>query len=129
MVEVAALLLLSRSLLACALSVILWAALVCLAFSGFFEMVYLTTNQTLLQLSIPDDLRGRVTGVVSLNSGLMPVGALAAGVGADVFGPQAVTLLLSAVAALIAVGVFLFSPIVREHRLSAAMNGAEEAAV
>ena len=37
-----------------------YEALPFLAASGFFEMLYLTTNQTLLQLSIPDALRGRV---------------------------------------------------------------------
>ena len=45
----------------------LWVAMVCFAVAGFFEMIYLTTNQTLLQLSIPDALRGPVTGIVSLN--------------------------------------------------------------
>lgn len=121
-IQLVALLLLSFSLIGFALSSQLWVALLCLAASGFFEMIYLTTNQTLLQLSIPDELRGRVTGVVSLNMGLMPIGALVAGFGADAFGPQVVTLILSGSAALIAVAVYLFSPIIREYRLSAAMG-------
>lgn len=125
LIQLAALLLLSFSLIGFALSSQLWAALLYLAAAGFFEMIYLTTNQTLLQLSIPDELRGRVTGVVSLNMGLMPIGALVAGVGADFFGPQIMTMLLSGIAGVIAVAVFLFSPIVREYRLSAAMSGIE----
>ncbi len=122
LIQLGALLLLSFALIGFALTAHLWLALLCLAASGFFEMIYLTTNQTLLQLSIPDALRGRVTGIVSLNMGLMPIGALFAGVGADLFGPQLVTLLLSGGAALIAVAVYLFSPVVREYRLSAAMG-------
>lgn len=121
LVQLVALLLLSLSLISFALSSELWLALVFLALSGFFEMVYLATNQTLLQLSIPDALRGRVTGIVSLNSGLMPIGALVAGVGADLVGPRLITILLSGSAAAIAVIVYFASPTIRDYRLSQAM--------
>lgn len=121
LLQLMALLLLSLSLIGFALSSDLWLALVFLMLAGFFEMVYLATNQTLLQLSIPDALRGRVTGIVSLNSGLMPIGALVAGIGADLVGPRLITLLLSGSAAVIAVIVFLASPTVRDYRLSRAM--------
>ena len=110
------------SLIGFALSQDLWMALIGLALAGFFEMIFLTTNQTLLQLSIPDALRGRVTGIVSLNMGLMPIGALVAGFGADIFGPRLITLILSGIAGVIAVGVYFFSPIIREYRLSSAME-------
>ena len=125
LVQIAALLMLSLSLIGFAYSAKLELALVCLAVAGFFEMIYLTTNQTLLQLSIPDALRGRVTGIVSLNSGLMPVGALIAGIGADLVGPRLVTILLSGGAAAIAVIVFFASPTIRDYRLSRAMAAAE----
>ena len=92
-----------------------------LALAGFFEMIYLTTNQTLLQLSIPDALRGRVTSIVTLSAGLMPVGALVAGVGADLVGPRVMTILLSGAAGVIAVVVFFGSPTIREYRLSRAL--------
>jgi predicted MFS family arabinose efflux permease len=121
LVQLAALLLLSLSLIGFALTANLALALILLAVAGFFEMIYLATNQTLLQLSIPDALRGRVTGIVSLSAGLHPVGALVAGVGADLVGPQLVTLVLSGLAGLIALIVFWTSPTVREYRLSRAM--------
>lgn len=121
-IQMLALLLLSFSLIGFGLSISLWTALVCLALAGFFEMIFLTTNQTLLQLSIPDELRGRVTGIITLNAGLMPVGALVAGFGADLFGPRLITLILSSIAGVIAVGVYFFSPIIREYRLSAAIG-------
>jgi MFS transporter, DHA1 family, staphyloferrin A biosynthesis exporter len=121
-IQLGALLLLSFSLIGFALSQDLWMALIGLALAGFFEMIFLTTNQTLLQLSIPDALRGRVTGIVSLNMGLMPIGALVAGFGADIFGPRLITLILSGIAGVIAVGVYFFSPIIREYRLSSAME-------
>jgi len=121
-IQLGGLLLLSLSLIGFGLSPVLWMALVWLGLAGFFEMIFLTTNQTLLQLSIPDALRGRVTGIVSLNMGLMPVGALIAGVGADVFGPRPITLILSGIAGVIAVSVYIFSPIVREYTLSSALD-------
>lgn len=121
-IQLDALLLLSFSLIGFGLSIALWVALLCLGLAGFFEMIFLTTNQTLLQLSIPDELRGRVTGIITLNAGLMPVGALVAGFGADIFGPRLITLILSGIAGTIAVGVYVLSPIIREYRLSAAMG-------
>jgi MFS family permease len=122
LIQLGSLLLLSLSLIGVGLTSVFWISLVCLAVSGFFEMIYLTSNQTLLQLSIPDALRGRVTGIVTLNAGLMPIGALIAGVGADFFGPQVMTLILSSIAGLIAIAVYFFSPIIRDYRLSAAMG-------
>jgi len=118
LLQLGALLLLSLSLIGFALSTALWAALLFMALAGFFEMIYLTTNQTLLQLSIPDELRGRVTSIVSLSAGLMPVGAFVAGVGADLVGPRAMTVILAGIAGLIAVIVFFASATIREYRLS-----------
>jgi MFS family permease len=127
LVQLASLLLLSLSFVAFAFATELWAGLVWMALAGFFEMIYLTTNNTLLQLSIPDELRGRVTSVMSLRSGLMPVGAFIAGIGADLVGPRPMTLVFSGIIAAIAVIVYLFVPIVREYRLSQAMESADKA--
>jgi predicted MFS family arabinose efflux permease len=125
LVQLAALFVMGLSLIAFALSATLWVALFCLALSGFFEMIYLTTNQTLLQLSIPDELRGRVSGIVSLNAGLFPIGALIAGIGADLVGPQLVTILLSGSATALAVIVYFASPTIRDYRLSQALSEAD----
>ncbi len=84
-------------------------------------MIFLTTNMTLLQLSIPAALRGRVTGIVSLRSGLMPVGAFIAGIGADLVGPQIMTIIFGGIIAAIAILVYFFSPTIREYRLSEAI--------
>jgi predicted MFS family arabinose efflux permease len=121
LLQLAALLLLSLSLIGFALSSGLPAALILLALAGFFEMIFLTSNQTLLQLSIPDALRGRVTALISLSAGLSPIGALVAGVGADLVGPRETTLVLSGIAGFIAVVVFWASPTIREYRMSRAL--------
>jgi hypothetical protein len=90
-------------------------------------MIYLTTNHTSLQLSIPDELRGRVTGVVSLRSALSPVGAFIAGIGADLVGPRVTTLIFSGVLIAIAVIAYLASPVIREYRLSQALESTDPA--
>ncbi|MFZ7112173.1 MAG: MFS transporter [Desulfatiglandales bacterium] len=123
LVQLISLLLLSLTLICFALSTTLWLSLLLLALSGFFEMVFLTTNQTLLQLSIPDKLRGRVTSIVNLNAALFPLGGLLAGVGADLLrGPEIITVVLAGISAGIAVCVFFCSRTVRDYRLSTAMG-------
>jgi MFS family permease len=123
LLQLASLLLLSLSFIAFAFSTELWMGLLLMGLAGFFEMIYLTTNSTLLQLSIPDELRGRVTGIISLRSGLMPVGAFIAGIGSDLIGPRTMTLVLGGITGAIAVIVFFASPTIREYRLSQALEG------
>jgi len=119
LIQLASLFLLSLSLIGFAFCTELWAALLFLALAGFFEIIFLTTNQTLLQLSIPDDIRGRVTSLVNLNMALSPLGGLVAGIGSDLLGgPKIITIILGGTAAAIAVLVLLFSPTVRNYRLS-----------
>lgn len=119
--QLGALLLLALSLIAFALSTVLVVAVPMLVLAGFFEMIYLTSNQTLLQLSIPDEMRGRVTSLTTLNMGLSPLGAVYAGWGADLVGPAVVTVILCGLAVLVAVGTYLLSPTVRDYRLSRAL--------
>ena len=122
LIQLASLFLTSLSLIGFAFSKTLPIALTFLALSGFFEMIFLTTNQTLLQLSIPDNLRGRVTSVINLNAALSPLGGLMAGVGSDLLGgPKMITLALGGMGAVIAVCVFLGSSTVRNYRLSQAI--------
>ncbi|MEW6402005.1 MAG: MFS transporter [Chloroflexota bacterium] len=122
MLQLGSLLLLSLSLLAFAFSTELWMGFLYLSLAGFFEMICLTTNMTLLQLSIPVALRGRVMAIVSLNAGLMPVGAFIAGLGADFLGPRTMTIILSGIAGAIAMIVFLASSTIREYSMGQALE-------
>ncbi len=123
LLQLASLLLLALSLIGFGYSTTLSVALPLLALSGFFEMIFLTTNQTLLQLSIPDDLRGRVTSVVNLNNALFPLGGLIAGSGSDLFGgPKIITVVLGVITGVIAIAVYFGSPRIRNYRLSQAIE-------
>jgi len=118
-VQLLSLFLLGVSLTGFALSSSLPLALALIALAGFFEMIFLATNQTLLQLSIPDHLRGRVSSLLNLNMALSPVGAMLAGGGSDLLGgPGPITIILAGVAAVIAVTIFAASPTVRNYRIS-----------
>jgi MFS family permease len=55
-------------------------ALVFLAIGGFGMMIFFSTSNTLVQTSVPDDMRGRVMGVWALIfGGMIPIGSLWAG--------------------------------------------------
>jgi MFS family permease len=112
------------ALIAFALSPTLWLALPMLSLAGAFETVFITTNQTLLQLSVPDDMRGQVSSVVSLNVAIGPIGAIFAGTGADLVGPHTITVVLSAIAVAITLAAYPRSKTIREYRLSQALAAA-----
>jgi MFS family permease len=84
-----------------------------LVISGAAQMVYITTNQTILQLMIPDHLRGRVMGIYMLNMGLMPLGALFAGSVASAFGAPTAAAIMGGSVASLALFIGIKSPSVR----------------
>jgi hypothetical protein len=60
-------------------------SLLLLGIVGACQMIYMTTNMTLLQMDTPNEFRGRVMGVWTLNQGLQPLGSLIAGSLAEVW--------------------------------------------
>ena len=112
--------LLFGSLLALAVGLVLFSqsrsfplSLALLVVVGACQMTYMTTNQTLVQVSTPDELRGRVMIIYMLNQGLLPLGSLLAGALADVWSaPLAVTIMGGAVLVL-AVAAFFRLPSMR----------------
>lgn len=61
-----------------------------LAVIGFTSMVFMTVNNTAIQLVIPDEVRGRVMSVMMMTFGLMPLGAVPAGIAAESVGVRPV---------------------------------------
>lgn len=64
-------------------------ALLVLMGVGAAQMTYSTLNQTQLQTTISDDVRGRVMSLYMLNVGLVPAGSFAAGGVAELIGAPA----------------------------------------
>ncbi|HEY5543114.1 MAG TPA: MFS transporter, partial [Candidatus Binatia bacterium] len=54
-------------------------ALFMLVLVGIFQMFFLASTATMLQMIVPDELRGRVLSLYMLDRGFMPLGALFAG--------------------------------------------------
>jgi MFS family permease len=55
-------------------------ALITLVGVGGCQVFYAATSNTMLQIIVPDELRGRVISIYMLDQGLSPAGALVAGV-------------------------------------------------
>ncbi len=83
-------------------------AMACLAGAGFGMMVFFSTSNTLVQTSVPDEMRGRVMGVWALIfGGMVPVGSLEAGTLARYIGTPATIAVGAVICALAALVTWL----------------------
>ncbi len=104
---------LSLLLVAFSLSTSLLLSIGIMALIGVAQSIYLATNNTLVQLAVPDALQGRVMSVYMTTWGLMPLGALPQGVLADWFGAPVVLGGVGLLSALIVVVMVLRNPALR----------------
>ena len=72
-------------------------ALVTLVVVGMFQMFFLASTATMLQMIVPDELRGRVLSLYMLDRGFMPLGALFAGTSAHFLGAPATVAMMGAI--------------------------------
>lgn len=107
MLMLTSILLLGLSLMLFSVSRSYELSLIILAVTGATQMVYLTTNQTILQLIVPDELRGRVMGIYMLSQGMMPLGGLIGGALAEVTSAPIAVLSLGSLVCVMAV-LFMF---------------------
>ena len=89
-------------------------ALLTLIAVGCCQVFYMATTNTMLQVIVPDHLRGRVMSIYALDRGLMPVGALMAGISAHLIGAPATVSYMGLVVIMLAILVAWRSPVVRE---------------
>jgi MFS family permease len=123
LLQVIAVFLISTFLICFSFCTKLWIALPFLVLAGFFEIIFLTSNQTLIQLSIPNEIRGQVTSIISFTSALSPLGGLIAGIGSDLLGgPKLITIINCSLAICVALMAYIVSSTLRNYRLSAAIN-------
>jgi MFS family permease len=91
-----------------------WAALVFMFIAGFGMVTQLSTGNSLLQLNVPDALRGRLMSLFGLIvMGFAPVGSILYGVAAHFIGPGLTIAAASVLAALGAGAVLLKNPQLR----------------
>lgn len=75
-------------LLAFAASPYLMLAPLLLFAAGAFQIAYNATNNTILQMRVPNDVRGRVISILMLNRGLVQLGTAATAGVAGMIGPR-----------------------------------------
>lgn len=88
-------------------------ALATLVIAGAFQMFFLASTSTILQLIVPDELRGRVMSLYMLDRGFMPVGALFAGTTAHFIGAPMTVATMGAIVIVLAVFVAWRVPALR----------------
>ncbi len=113
-------LLLLFALLALGTSLILFSqmtelpfALVTLVGVGGAQVFYAATTNTMLQIIVPDELRGRVISIYMLDQGLSPAGALLAGVSTHFIGAPTTTALMGLLVICLAGAVAWRMPMLR----------------
>ena len=88
-------------------------ALFLLGAVGFASMLFMTVNNTAIQLIIPDEVRGRVMSVMMMTFGLMPLGAVPAGIIAESVGVRPVVAVSAALSVATMLLLFFVIPAFR----------------
>ena len=88
-------------------------ALVVLVAIGACQIMFMATTNTLLQMLTPDALRGRVMSLYMLDRGLMPAGALMAGLTAHLIGAPATVAFMGGIVIVLALLVAWLVPRMR----------------
>jgi MFS family permease len=76
------------SLVVFALSPWAWLSALALFCVGFSQQAYMSTNNSLIQMQVAEEFRGRVLSTLFLNRGAVPLGTIIAGFGTAWFGAQ-----------------------------------------
>ena len=88
-------------------------ALASLFIMGLFSSFYLITSMSVLQLRVPDRLRGRVMGMHGITFSLIPLGGLLGGAVAEVYDERVAIGLGAVILMAIVMGVFIFAGNIR----------------
>jgi MFS family permease len=80
---------------------------------GFMSMTFTTVNNTVIQMVIPDEVRGRVMSVMMMTFGLMPLGAVPAGIAAQSIGAPPVVAAGAVLFIVSTLGIFVANPSLR----------------
>ena len=81
--------------------------------ADIFASVFSTTNGTIIQLLIPDEVRGRVMSLMMMTFGLTPLGTLPVSAVAEAFGVRAAVASASVATAILALIIFFASKALR----------------
>jgi MFS family permease len=83
---------------------------------GAAETAHTASNMAMLQMSAPEEMRGRVSSLIMLYPAMISAGAFVAGPLSDLFGVRGSSVALAATAVAAVVALYFFSPHLREMR-------------
>ncbi|MBI2759800.1 MAG: MFS transporter [Chloroflexi bacterium] len=101
------------ALLAFAVSQWLLVSLVALVAVGVSQQAFNATNNTLIQVYVDEEYRGRIMSTLFLNRGMVPLGTMLAGFGTVLFGAQVAIGAMAVVLLVMALVVYRFAPTAR----------------
>ena len=94
------------------------AAAVFFALGNVGGMLFMTTNNSVIQARVPERYRGRVLSMLMMSFGMMPLGVLPMTILADIIGAPASVAGASALMILTLLGFFIFSKQIRQLRVT-----------
>jgi MFS family permease len=93
-------------------------ALLLLAAGNTGNMLFMATNNSVIQTRVPDAVRGRVMALLMMSFGTMPLGVLPVAIASDAIGVPAAIAISSGIMLAVIVAFFALSPVLRNLRLS-----------
>ena len=94
-------------------------ALLFLAVGNVGGMLFMVTNNAVIQAKVPDEFRGRVMSVLMMSFGMMPLGVLPLTVAADLIGARAAVALSSTTMLVVLAAIFTLSRRLRDLNVEA----------
>lgn len=91
-------------------------AIVFSVIGGAAEMAHASSNMAMLQMSAPEEMRGRISSLLMLNPAFISLGAFIAGPVSDALGPRQASIALAAAAIVAAAILYVSSPVLRTLR-------------
>jgi MFS family permease len=104
------------SILGVALSPTIALAIVFSVIGGAAEMAHASSNMAMLQISAPEEMRGRISSLLMLNPAFISLGAFIAGPLSDALGVRNASIVLATAALAAAAALYLSSPVLRTLR-------------
>lgn len=84
---------------------------------GAMHMAYNVSNNTILQMRVPDEYRGHVLSTLFLNRGLVSLGTALTATLASLIGPSLAVALMGAMIILMGIGVMILAPTFRHLKV------------
>ena len=81
-------------------------------------MTYSVTNMTMMQLTAPEEMRGRISSLLQLYPALISLGAFLVGPLADLIGARATSITSASFCSVVFIVIMLVSPHMRGMRMS-----------